>query len=57
MVVTGASCGAGSLSCHSNCDPLDTTACSLPFPSSFYLVPADNTARGGTGFQVAFTAE
>jgi hypothetical protein len=34
----------------SECDPLDTALCALPWPSSFYLVEADTP----TGFRVNF---
>lgn len=53
MTVTGSSCGPNSPSCHSNCDPIDTTACVLPFPSSYYLA---NDTTSATGYRVAFTA-
>ena len=36
------------------CDPLDESACVLPFPSSFHLQPS---ATSHTGWQVAFGGE
>ncbi|GIU90900.1 MAG: hypothetical protein KatS3mg010_1999 [Acidimicrobiia bacterium] len=38
----------------STCDPLDTAACALPFPSDFFTVEDDDT---DTGRRVAFGAE
>jgi len=37
--------------CYAKCNPIDTTACMLPYPSSYYLV-ADSSTE--TGYRVSF---
>eukprot|EP00752_Nemacystus_decipiens_P014344 g12761.t1 len=46
----------GSADHYDHCDPLDTTLCALPFPSSFFLekVTPSSTPPGGTGYRVSF---
>ncbi|CAB1117427.1 unnamed protein product [Ectocarpus sp. CCAP 1310/34] len=47
---------------YNHCDPLDTTLCALPFPSSFFLeedmsessTSAATAAARGTGYRVSF---
>ncbi|CAN0459212.1 unnamed protein product, partial [Scytosiphon promiscuus] len=40
---------------YDHCDPLDTTLCALPFPSSFFLEEAPQPP--GTGYRVSFGAQ
>ena len=51
LTVFAVGCGGGELKPLTGCDPLDTTLCALPFPSSYFL--AEN-AESATGYQVAF---
>ena len=44
-------CGGEELKPWSGCDPLDTTLCALPFPSSYYL---EENPDSVSGVQVAF---
>lgn len=52
-VATQAAEPLDSASSDGHCDPLDESACALPFPSSFYQDAAPDTA---TGFRLAFGA-
>jgi hypothetical protein len=36
-------CDTSDMNCYEFCDPIDTTACVFPFPSSFYLVNDSTT--------------
>ncbi|CAM9145677.1 unnamed protein product, partial [Scytosiphon promiscuus] len=57
----------GSADHYDHCDPLDTTLCALPFPSSFFLEEAPQPPSGstaaraaaasGTGYRVSFGAQ
>jgi len=47
-------CNPGDLSCYGDCNPVDPSACILPYPSSYYLVSDSSTA---TGFRVNFGAD
>ncbi len=49
----GAADDLGAGSSDPSCDPIDPTACALPWPSSLYLEPADTA----TGFRLAFGEE
>lgn len=47
---------------YDHCDPLDTTLCALPFPSSFFLEETplsapSSSSRGTTGYRVSFGPE
>jgi len=39
-------CDSADPRCYDFCDPIDTTACSFPFPSSYYLVNDPMTVTG-----------
>lgn len=46
-------CAPGDLNCYSECNPVDPSACILPYPSSYYLVTDTSTP---TGYRVNFGA-